>query len=189
MERRSPRKQIRQYRRRWVLAARHRPNATARPCRPPPHLRHEHIKRRLHEPAVGVRCERFGCWDCRGHGAVQHSPGRALQAVPICPRDAHDWNRGHIGSLPRRCCCSSAWRTWLRATHGRDHSILGAPKWLPAPSCYSSGSPVVLYKLVNGGHTWPGKRPYLPERIIGKTGQDIDGTRAIRHFFRSLPPR
>lgn len=52
-----------------------------------------------------------------------------------------------------------------------------------------SGSPVVLYKLVNGGHTWPGKRPYLPERIIGKTGQDIDGTRAIWHFFRSLPPR
>lgn len=52
-----------------------------------------------------------------------------------------------------------------------------------------TGAPVILYKLIGGGHTWPGKRPYLPARIIGRSSRDMDGTAAIWRFFASLPPR
>ena len=41
----------------------------------------------------------------------------------------------------------------------------------------------------NGGHTWPGKKPYMTERLIGKTSHDYDGTEAIWEFFKSCPPR
>lgn len=47
------------------------------------------------------------------------------------------------------------------------------------------GTSVVLYKVIGGGHTWPGGSQYLPERIIEKTCQDFDGLQAIWEFFRS----
>lgn len=51
------------------------------------------------------------------------------------------------------------------------------------------GVKVQLYVVKNGGHTWPGKRQYLPEKLIGKTSKDFDGTKAIWEFFKSCPPR
>lgn len=47
------------------------------------------------------------------------------------------------------------------------------------------GSNVILYKVVGGGHTWPGGWEYAPERIIGKTSRDFDATEVIWNFFRS----
>jgi polyhydroxybutyrate depolymerase len=35
------------------------------------------------------------------------------------------------------------------------------------------GAEVFLYKIVGGGHTWPGGAQYLPESIIGRTSKDI----------------
>lgn len=51
-------------------------------------------------------------------------------------------------------------------------------------------SEVVLYRIRGGGHTWPGGRQYLPERVIGRVCSDIDGTREIFDFFarHQLPP-
>jgi polyhydroxybutyrate depolymerase len=43
---------------------------------------------------------------------------------------------------------------------------------------------VVLYKVVEGGHTWPGGWQYAPERIIGKTSRDFSATRTIWQFFQ-----
>ena len=43
--------------------------------------------------------------------------------------------------------------------------------------------------IKNGGHTWPGKKPYMTERLIGKTSRDYDATEAIWEFFKSCPPR
>lgn len=42
---------------------------------------------------------------------------------------------------------------------------------------------VVLYKVVDGGHTWPGGPQYLPERFIGKTSRDFSATLVIWQFF------
>jgi polyhydroxybutyrate depolymerase len=42
-----------------------------------------------------------------------------------------------------------------------------------------SGSSVELYKVIGGGHTWPGS-PY----IIGTTNQDFNASKEIWRFFR-----
>ena len=52
---------------------------------------------------------------------------------------------------------------------------------------YSGGtnnSEVVSYVILNGGHTWPQGLQYLPESIIGKTSQDMNGCEVIWAFFK-----
>ena len=51
------------------------------------------------------------------------------------------------------------------------------------------GSRVVLYKVIGGGHTWPGAWQYLAPAVIGWTNRDIDGSRVIWRFFSRLAPR
>lgn len=48
---------------------------------------------------------------------------------------------------------------------------------------------VIFYAIADGGHTWPGGSP-LPERITGKTSQEIDATKLMWEFFQefSLEP-
>ncbi len=47
------------------------------------------------------------------------------------------------------------------------------------------GTEVILYSIEGGGHTWPGGRQYLPERIVGKTSRDIDANELIWDFFKN----
>jgi polyhydroxybutyrate depolymerase len=44
---------------------------------------------------------------------------------------------------------------------------------------------VILYKINNGGHTWPGGPQYLPERIIGKASKDVVMEEEIWNFFEA----
>ncbi len=44
----------------------------------------------------------------------------------------------------------------------------------------------ILYKVIEGGHTWPGGRQYKPETIIGKTSRDFEATKLIWEFFDGL---
>ena len=53
----------------------------------------------------------------------------------------------------------------------------------------NDGSKVQLYSITNGGHTWPGRPLYAPERLIGKVSNDFDACEEIWKFFRSCPPR
>ncbi len=48
-----------------------------------------------------------------------------------------------------------------------------------------NGTEVILYKIVRGGHTWPGGYQYYPKIIIGRTCQDIDANTVIWEFFSS----
>lgn len=43
--------------------------------------------------------------------------------------------------------------------------------------------PVLLYRIVGGGHTWPGGSQYLPRFLIGRVTRDIDGATEIWSFF------
>jgi polyhydroxybutyrate depolymerase len=45
------------------------------------------------------------------------------------------------------------------------------------------GTEVILYAVEGGGHTWPGGVQYAPAFLIGKTTEDIDGSRVIWEFF------
>lgn len=85
----------------------------------------------------------------------------------------------------RNGCLPSGYTVRLPDNDRTDGVTTLRTRWI---SC-KSGAPVVLYKLVGGGHTWPGKRPYLPARVIGRTSRDFDGTRVIWQFFASLPPK
>jgi polyhydroxybutyrate depolymerase len=53
---------------------------------------------------------------------------------------------------------------------------------------YGSGKDslsVVLIKIDNGGHTWPGGKQYLPKFIIGKVCRDFDASEVIWDFFET----
>jgi polyhydroxybutyrate depolymerase len=46
-----------------------------------------------------------------------------------------------------------------------------------------------LYLIKGGGHCWPGRPAYLPERTIGRASQEFSATDAIWQFFKTCPPR
>ncbi|MBT8305724.1 MAG: prolyl oligopeptidase family serine peptidase [Maribacter sp.] len=55
-------------------------------------------------------------------------------------------------------------------------------------NCEDQGA-LVLYRINGGGHTWPGGKQYLGERLIGKTNRDIVACDVIWDFFMTLPPK
>ncbi|MBN2077840.1 MAG: hypothetical protein JW838_02670 [Spirochaetes bacterium] len=48
------------------------------------------------------------------------------------------------------------------------------------------GTSVILYRIIGGGHTWPGGKPYLSERIVGRVSRDIAACDVIWKFFTSM---
>ena len=46
-----------------------------------------------------------------------------------------------------------------------------------------AGAPVRLYKIGNGGHTWPSGSQYLPVRVVGLVTRDIDAAVEVWDFF------
>ncbi len=47
----------------------------------------------------------------------------------------------------------------------------------------NNGSEVIFYKIINGGHTWPGAIPVPP---LGNTNQDIEASTLIGEFFHGF---
>ncbi len=52
--------------------------------------------------------------------------------------------------------------------------------------CDSNGE-IELYRINNGGHTWPGGYPNLPESLVGKLTYDINANQLMIDFFKSHP--
>jgi polyhydroxybutyrate depolymerase len=48
----------------------------------------------------------------------------------------------------------------------------------------SSAAEVQLWEVKGGGHTIPGKKQYLGEKLIGRTGRDYDGLEEIWSFLK-----
>ncbi len=48
----------------------------------------------------------------------------------------------------------------------------------------TSGTEVVSYVVLNGGHTWPQGQQYLSELLIGKTSQDMNACEVMWQFFK-----
>lgn len=53
----------------------------------------------------------------------------------------------------------------------------------------SSAMAVQLIRINNGGHTWPGGKPYLPKMIVGKICNDFKAEEVIWDFFKNQVPR
>ena len=52
-------------------------------------------------------------------------------------------------------------------------------------SC-SSGLPVTLYRIVGGGHGWPGGPQYVPRFLIGRISRTFDATGVVLEFARDV---
>ncbi len=50
----------------------------------------------------------------------------------------------------------------------------------------TNSSNVIYYKVINGGHTWPGTIPYSENTKIGTTNQDINASEEIIKFFKNF---
>ncbi|MDH5564662.1 MAG: hypothetical protein OEY91_13705 [Nitrospirota bacterium] len=64
-----------------------------------------------------------------------------------------------------------------------DESTVEHTEW----SNQNTGVSVMLYRIIGGGHTWPGARQYLPVRTIGQTNHDINASEIIWEFFLQHP--
>ncbi|HVT85135.1 MAG TPA: PHB depolymerase family esterase [Chitinophagaceae bacterium] len=53
----------------------------------------------------------------------------------------------------------------------------------------ANNSEVILIKIINGGHTWPGGIQYLPEMIVGRVCRDFNASETIWEFFKNCPDR
>lgn len=51
------------------------------------------------------------------------------------------------------------------------------------------GTEVQFYKMVGGGHGWPGHAQRLPRLIVGDLCMDFDATASVWEFFRSHPKK
>jgi len=51
------------------------------------------------------------------------------------------------------------------------------------------GSEVHLYKLIGGGHSWPGHGNRLPRVLVGDVCMEIDATAVVWEFFRTHPKK
>jgi len=51
--------------------------------------------------------------------------------------------------------------------------------------CFRSDGEVLLYTIIDGGHTWPGAE--LPIDVLGETSRAIDATATIWEFFVAHP--
>ena len=52
-----------------------------------------------------------------------------------------------------------------------------------------NGGDVVLLRVNNGGHAWPGGSAVLPSRIVGPGNRDINANRVMWEFFKAHPMR
>lgn len=62
--------------------------------------------------------------------------------------------------------CTATWSSWSQGRNGTE---------------------VKLYRLEDGGHTWPGGPQYLSNNVIGRVCRDFDATELIWDFFRQHP--
>ncbi|MGC8739172.1 MAG: alpha/beta hydrolase family esterase [Candidatus Hydrogenedens sp.] len=49
---------------------------------------------------------------------------------------------------------------------------------------YNCDPPVFLYKIIGGGHTWPGTKNFYPQFIIGPTAPEPNASQIIWNFFK-----
>ncbi|MEZ5303979.1 MAG: hypothetical protein R3F11_25565 [Verrucomicrobiales bacterium] len=94
----------------------------------------------------------------------------------------------------QHCLSADALCAWWAAKNGAaaepEHAAL--PDADPADGCRverlswrSENAPVVFYKVIGGGHTWPGGSDKQPVQLLGKTTRDIEASRLMWDFFKA----
>ena len=82
---------------------------------------------------------------------------------------------------------------WIKSNHAKTEPTVallpdrdkkdGAHIKVSTWPAEENGAPVVLYKVIGGGHTIPGGSQKVPKRVVGTVCGDIDGPQAIWTFL------
>lgn len=100
------------------------------------------------------------------------------------------YNGGTTWVAPRALPNVPAWTAnWAERNRCAPHPIDSAVATDVIRRAYTScadGAAVVLYTVLEGGHTWPGGGP-LPEWLVGTTSRSIGATTQMWAFFREHP--
>lgn len=87
----------------------------------------------------------------------------------------------------------AAWKKWDRCADAPAKTVRTADYVMercePAGVGAAGGAPVVLYKLPNAGHTWPGGEPGAKFLNLGPHVTTVDASELMWQFFASLPQR
>ena len=75
--------------------------------------------------------------------------------------------------------------TTITAAAAVESAVAADVTRLEYPGC-AANAPVILYRIEQGGHTWPGGTE-LPQWLVGPTSHGIDASRAMWEFFREHP--
>lgn len=81
----------------------------------------------------------------------------------------------------RNGALSDGVRTRLPDTDPRDGTVTQRTRFDSDPP----GAPVVVYRVVRGGHTWPGGREPSPYFLVGRSARDFSASETIWSFFRA----
>ena len=98
--------------------------------------------------------------------------GRLFSVTPAKPVDA----------------AVAAWAAFDGCGTPSTQSFVGADvQRIAWPDCPATGT-VELYRVIGGGHTWPGATPVRADQL-GATTSSIDATTLILDFFDAHPRR
>jgi len=130
----------------------------------------------------------------------------SIEPVSICVISGNKdplvpWDGGEVG-FPRnpRGIVISVPDSVMYWVNNNNCNISPESEWLPdidprdgtkvRMDVYIDGdnqTEVVLYKIDNGGHTWPDGYQYFPKFLIGRTSRDINANAIIWEFFNTHP--
>jgi len=68
----------------------------------------------------------------------------------------------------------------------RQPSTVTRVKSFSSKNC-QSGTEVILYAIIGGGHNWPGVADFIPAAIAGQVNMDIHASDVIWSFFSTKP--
>jgi polyhydroxybutyrate depolymerase len=136
--------------------------------------------------AIGaVAAAQFAPWDCFGgsrpvptlafHGTADRFAPYQGGSSPVAPgrlQNIPDWT----ARVARRNQCKG---------NPSETRITASVRRLVYTNC-AENADVILFTVEGGGHTWPGGKP-LPERMIGRTTNEINATRVMWAFFVQHP--
>jgi polyhydroxybutyrate depolymerase len=117
-------------------------------------------------------------------------------ADPYWPYDGGDGNEGLMISTADTVLGSDAAPGWARrngcnltptTTALPDTADDGTTVELDQYEGCTNGAAVWLYRIVGGGHTWPGGYQYAAESKVGKTTRDIQANEVMWQFFAAHP--
>jgi polyhydroxybutyrate depolymerase len=101
-------------------------------------------------------------------------------------RGGKSWVLPHGEVFPSQVLWTAKWAKRNRCASGPVDSTVTSDVTRRSYSRCANGADVVLYTIIDGGHTWPGGGP-MPAWFAGSTTHTIEASRIMWRFFADHP--